>query len=151
MIGAFSKEVAKKMVRILVNLDTEFAYTFNSEDGLDEVSTTSGAVVFELKDKMVSQAIRFTAESIGFQRVEMNSLRGGLPKVNAEIFNSILDNKATQAQKEIVELNAAFGIQASGKAASLLEAKELAVESLASGKARKLFDQFVEATNSIGV
>ncbi|MBO6524486.1 MAG: anthranilate phosphoribosyltransferase [Balneolaceae bacterium] len=150
VIGAFSKEVASKMVSILANLDTEFAYTFNSHDGLDELSTTAHAEVFELKDSVVSRAITFDAQSIGFQKVGMDELMGGEPDVNAEIFNNILDNKATRAQKEIILLNATFAIQASGKVESLVEAKELATDCLESSKARKLFDQFVEATNSVG-
>ncbi len=151
VIGAFSKEVASKMVKILANLDTEFAYTFNSHDGLDELSTTAQAEVFELQDSVVSRAITFDAQSIDFQKVKMEELMGGEPDLNAEIFNNILDNKATQAQKEIILLNATFAIQASGKVDTLAEAKELAIDSLESGKARKLFNQFVEATKSVGV
>lgn len=150
VIGAFSKEVAEKMAHILANLDTEFGYTFNSHDGLDEVSTTSNAEIFEIKDNLISEGIMFTPESIGFQRVEMDRLMGGNPDLNADIFNNILVNKATKAQKEIALLNATFAIQASGKVETLADAKELATDSLESGKARKLFNQFVEATNSVG-
>ncbi len=150
VIGAFSKDVAFKMVKILANLDTQFAYTFNSHDGLDELSTTAQAEVFELKDNVASTAFTFDAQSLGFQKVEMNKLLGGEPELNAEIFNNILDNKATQAQKEIILLNATFAIQASGKVDSLTDAKEMAIDSLESGKARKLFNHFVEATNSVG-
>lgn len=151
VIGAFSKDVASKMAKILANLDTEFAYTFNSHDGLDELSTTAQAEVFELKDNLASTSITFDAQSLGFHKVDMNKLLGGEPDINAEIFNNILDNKATQAQKEIILLNATFAIQASGKVESLTEAKELAIDSLESGKARTLFNHFVEATNSLGV
>lgn len=149
VIGAFSKDVAQKMVRILAKLNTEFAYTFNSYDGLDELSTTSDAEVFEVKDSVASQAIVFSPESLGFQRVDMDDLLGGTPELNAEIFSSILNNSSTEAQKEIVVLNSTFAIQASGKVESLNEAKDLAIDSLESGKAKKLFEHFVEATNSI--
>ncbi len=150
VIGAFSKDVAEKMAHILANLDTDYGYTFNSHDGLDEVSTTSDSEIFEIKESLISESILFTPESLGFHRVDMDTLHGGLPDMNAEIFNNILDNKATQAQKEIILLNATFGIQASGKVETLIEAKELAIDSLESGKARKLFNHFVEATNSAG-
>lgn len=151
VIGAFSKEVAEKMAHILANLDTEFGYTFNSHDGLDEVSTTSDVEIFEIKDSLISESISFVPESLGFQRVKMKNLLGGTPDINAQIFDSILDNKATNAQKEIALLNATFAIQASGKVETLLEAKELAEDSLESGKARKKFNHFVEASKSFGV
>ncbi len=150
VVGAFNKDVAEKMAHILANLDTEFGYTFNAHDGLDEVSTTSDSEIYEIKDNLISESVLFAPESIGFQRVDMNSLVGGTPDINAEIFNNILDNKATIAQKEIALLNATFAIQASGKVITLNEAKELAIDSLESGKARLMFNNFVEATNNVG-
>ncbi|MCP9292776.1 anthranilate phosphoribosyltransferase [Gracilimonas sediminicola] len=147
VIGAFSKEVAEKMVHILANLDTDFAYTFNAHDGLDEVSLTSQSEIFELKDKVVSTSILFDPESIGFKKVEMDDLMGGGKKENAEILTNIMANKATEAQQNIALLNATFAIQASGKVEKLEEAKELAVEALESGKARKMLNDFIDATN----
>ncbi|SMO34059.1 anthranilate phosphoribosyltransferase [Gracilimonas mengyeensis] len=147
VIGAFNKETAEKMVHILANLGTEFAYTFNAHDGLDEVSLTSQSEIFELKDNLVSTSIVFDPESIGFEKVEMKALMGGGKEENAEILTNIMANKATDAQKGIALLNAAFAIQASGKVKTLEEGKELAEEALESGKARKLFNDFVDATN----
>jgi anthranilate phosphoribosyltransferase len=149
VIGAFSKKVAEQMAMILSNLDTEFAYTFNSHDGLDEVSTTSDANIFEIKDHMVSTAFNFSADSLGFNRVEMSELIGGGAEENAEIFRNILSDKATAAQRDIVILNATFAIQASGKVNSLLEARELAEESLYSGAAKRVFESFIQATNEV--
>ncbi|HCD52331.1 MAG TPA: anthranilate phosphoribosyltransferase [Balneolaceae bacterium] len=150
VIGAYSKEVAEQMAHILANLSTEFAYTFNADDGLDEVSLTANSLVFELKDNILSRGIIFTPESIGFERVNISELMGGDPGFNADIFTNILDNKGTVAQQNMVLLNATFAIQASGKVETMLEAKELATESLESGKARKVFNNFVEATNEFG-
>jgi len=149
VIGAFSKEVAEKMAHILANLHTEFAYTFNSHDGLDELSLTSRADVFELKDSVLSMPILFDPESLDFPRRAMADLVGGDPKDNALIFDNVLNNNATEAQRDIILLNSAFGIQASGKVSSLGEAKILAEESLESGKAREIFDNFVEATRNV--
>lgn len=147
VIGAFSKEVAEKMVHILANLNTDFAYTFNAHDGLDEVSLTSQSEIFELKDKLVSTSIIFDPESIGFHKVKMNDLMGGGKEKNAEILIKIMANKATEAQKNIALLNATFAIQASGKLEKLEEAKKMAVEAVESGAARKLFNDFIDATN----
>lgn len=147
VIGAFSKEVAEKMVHILANLNTDFAYTFNAHDGLDEVSLTSQSEVFELKDKLVSTSIIFDPESIGFQKVSMDDIIGGGKEENARILTNIMANKATVAQQNIALLNATFAIQASGKVEKLEEAKDLAEDTLKSGKARKLLNDFVDATN----
>lgn len=150
VIGAFSKEVAEKMAHILANLETDFAYTFNSHDGLDELSLTSRADVFELQESVLSTSILFDPVSLGFEKVDMASLIGGKAEENAQIFLNILDNNATIPQRDIIVLNAAFAIQASGKVVSLAEAKILAEESLESGRARTVFNQFIEATQSVG-
>lgn len=147
VIGAFSKEVAEKMVHILANLNTDFAYTFNAHDGLDEVSLTSQSEVFELKDKVVSTSILFDPESIGFNKVEMDALMGGGKEENANILTSIMAGEATEAQQNIALLNATFAIQASGKVNKLEEAKELATEALESGKACRMLNDFIDATN----
>ena len=89
----------------------------------------------------------FDPESIGFQKVSMDDLMGGGKKENAEILISVMANKATEAQQNIALLNAAFAIQASGKAEKLEDAKDLAVEALKSGKARKMLNDFMDATN----
>ncbi|MTI88018.1 MAG: anthranilate phosphoribosyltransferase [Balneolaceae bacterium] len=149
VIGAYSKEVADKMIHILSNLETDFAYTFNAHDGLDEVSLTSYSEIFELKERIVSRSILFDPESIGFKKVTMEELMGGGKEKNAAILTAILSNKATEAQKNMALLNATFAIQASGKVDKLGEAKELAIESIESGSAWKVFNHFIEATNEV--
>jgi len=147
VIGAYNKEVAEKMAHILANLDTEFAYTFNAHDGLDEMSISGQSEVYELQDKLVSTSFTFSPQSLGFQKYSLDDLMGGDAKENAQILTNIFANKATDAQRDIILLNATFAIQASGKVNELAEAKELAIDSLASGKARKMFNDFVDATN----
>lgn len=146
VIGAFSKPVAEKMIQILGNLDTEFAHTFNAHDGLDEVSTTSDSEIFELG---VAHSTVFKPESLGFQRASMNDLLGGDREENATILRNIMLNKATQAQKDIVMLNATFAIKASGKVSDLQEAKLLAEDSIASGKANDMLNSFIQATQDV--
>jgi len=149
VIGAYSKQIAEKMAHILANLETDFAYTFNSHDGLDELSLTSRADIYELKDSMLSMPILFDPISLDFEFRAMDDIVGGDAKVNAKIFENILDNNSTEAQRDIILLNAAFGIQASGKVVGLGEAKILAEESLESGRAREVFDNYLEASRNV--
>lgn len=149
VIGAYNKSIAEKMAHILANLQTEFAYTISSQDGLDELSLSSQANVYELKDSVLSTSILFDPESLGFEKADLSMLVGGNADDNAHIFEQVLDNTATKPQRDVVLLNAAFGIQASGKVNSLLEAKEMAVESLESGKARTVFNHFIETTRNV--
>ncbi len=147
VIGTFDAEVSSKMAGILSKLDTEFAYVVNAKDGLDEVSVTSPTVVHTLENKSISDTATFKPESLGFKTYDMDQLMGGDAEKNASILKNILANKCTDAQRDIVLVNATFAIHASGLADSLQEAKEKAIESLESGSARKVFNNFIDATN----
>lgn len=149
VIGAYSKDTARKIALILANLDTEFAYTLNAHDGLDEVSLSAQTEIFELTNRMMKEATTFDPRSLDFRWTKLEELQGGNADFNADIIRSILANKAKKPQQNITLLNAAFGIHASGKANQLTEAKELAEESLKSGEAQKALDRFVEATNEV--
>lgn len=149
VIGAFNKETAQKMIQILGNLQTENAYTVNAHDGLDEVSTTSQSEIFELKTHLSGDSVTFDPVSLGYEKTTHESLLGGDAEKNAEILVNVLEGKSTQAQRDISELNATFAIRASGITHDLEEAKEIAVDSIDSGKARKKLYQLVKESQLI--
>lgn len=149
MIGAFNKETAGKMIRILGNLETENAYTVNAHDGLDEISTTSQSEIFELKTHLNGDSVTFDPISLGYEKVNRQAITGGNAKVNAKILLNILDGKSSRAQRDIAELNATFAIRASNMINNLEEAKEMAAKSIDSGEARKKLDQFIKESQSI--
>lgn len=149
MVGAFSREVARQIVHILANLETEFAYSVNAHDGLDEVSLSAQSEIYELNNSMVTESVVFDPRSLDFDWVDIEDLKGGEADHNAGIIRSILENKSKPAQRDVVLLNSAFGIHASGKVEHLAEARRLAVESLQSGKAVEALKRFVEATNDV--
>ena len=149
IVGAFNKETAHLIAQILSNLDTDFAYTVNAEDGLDEISLSADSQLYEVNKNMVSEAVRFSPENLNFTRIDLDELQGGDAEYNANIITNIMDDNAADAQKNIAVVNAAFGIHAAGKTGSLSEAKKLANESITSGAARKSLDNFVEATNNV--
>jgi len=149
VVGAFSKEAAQKMVQILGNLETESAFTLSAHDGLDEISITSQTEIFELKSNVSGHSSRFDPESLGYKKAKLEDILGGDAKKNAGILKDILTNKATQPQRDIVELNAAFAIYATQKAESLEEAKSMAAESIDSGTANEKLERFIEVSKSL--
>lgn len=151
VIGAYSLDAAQTIISILAKLGTDFAYTLNANDGLDEFSTTASTEVFELKNSVFTGPARFNAETLGFARTDLKSLEGGDAQVNAGIISSIFDNKATEAQEEIVILNATFAIHASGIYEDLQESNLAARESVEAGKAKQALKDFAECTNDAGM
>ncbi len=147
VVGAYDLQTAEKIARILVNLDTEYAYAVHAHDGLDEISTTSLTEVFQLNGRRELESRTFDPRVLGITLAKAGELDGGTPVENAEIIRSVLNEKATRAQRDIVLLNATFAIHASGLYDDFQEASLVALESLESGEARKALSRFTEATS----
>lgn len=149
VVGAFDKRTAGQIAKILANLNSEFVYSVHSRDGMDELSLSAPTFVFELSNNKINELPPFDSATLGFQPVGLPKIQGRDAEFNANIITSILKGTSTDAQRDIVLLNATFGIHASGKADNLKEAKQLAVESVESGAAYKALNDFIEATNDV--
>ncbi|MCC5940658.1 MAG: anthranilate phosphoribosyltransferase [Balneolaceae bacterium] len=148
-VGAYSKEAAGMMIQILGNLHTENAYSVNSHDGLDEVSLSSQCEIFELENSVSGNSITFDPVSLGYDKVELEELKGGDADENAGIIKRILEGASTDAQRNVVEMNAAFGIRVSNVTDSLEKAKEMASKSIDSGEALKKLELFISESQKV--
>ncbi|MEX0945418.1 MAG: anthranilate phosphoribosyltransferase [Balneolaceae bacterium] len=149
LVGTFSMEAAQKMIRIFDHLDVENAITVYAQDGLDEVSLTSKSNIFESKSGKSNNAYSFDPTSLGYEMVHINEIMGGDAKQNAEIIRAIVENRSTKAQRDVVELNAAFAIYSTGSVDSLKQAKDQAKMSIDSGEAKKKLDQFIKESQKV--
>ena len=149
VVGAFDKRTSRQIAEILSNLNTEHVYSVHARDGLDELSLSAPTFLFELDGEEVTEHPPFDPARLGFEPVSLQQLQGGDAFFNADIIRSILKREATDAQRNIVVLNATFGIHVSGKADSLEEAKKMAEESIDSGSALKALKRMSEATNDV--
>lgn len=149
LVGTFSKEAALKMNQIFERLDAERTLTVHSHDGLDEVSLTSKSDLFETKKGNRFHQFEFDPSTNGYSLVSMKALQGGDAKQNAEIIRAISENRSTQAQRDIVELNAAFAIYVANQATDFNQAKELASKSINSGEMKKKIDLFAGESQKI--
>jgi len=127
----------------------------NSIDGYDEISLTGDFKVTVGIGSATVPAV-FTAGSsyerifkpsdLGFAVAKPEELVAGATEAEAkEIFDSVLENRALPAQKNIVLANAAFGIQVLEKGEkSIEECIDIARQSIDSGAALRTFKKFVE-------
>ena len=87
----------------------------------------------------------YTPQELGFRKVNQQELSGGDTIAEAaQIFMNVLDNKATEAQRNAVVINSAFAIQTRCPQKPLEQCKAEASESLESGQAKKVFVKFEE-------
>ena len=75
---------------------------------------------------------------------EVDLYGGDTTEEAAKIFNNVLKNKATSAQRDVVIANSAFAIQVIESQKSIFECIDMAKESLESGKALQVLNKFVE-------
>ena len=109
-------------------------------DGYDEISLTSEFKVATPEKEQV-----FTPEQIGLNRCRPEELSGGdTPEEAARIFDAVLHNTATAAQRDCVLANAAFAIRVICPDKEVAECLAEARESLLGGKAAAAFRKFVE-------
>lgn len=119
--------------------DTRFAVV-HSMDGFDEISLT-----YDFKVAMPEMEKIYTPEMIGFPRCKEKDLYGGdTPAQAACIFDNLLHNRATEAQKNCVIANAAFAIRVVCPEKKLKDCITEARESLESGKALRAFNTFID-------
>lgn len=112
----------------------------HSLDGYDEISLTSTCKVSNNKGENV-----YSPEDLGFRQIAQKELWGGETVADAsKIFLNVLNNKATDAQRNAVVINSAFTIQTICPEKTIDECKSEALQSLERGKSKKAFEKFIE-------
>jgi anthranilate phosphoribosyltransferase len=139
LLGVYSLSLLRLYSYTFQENRSRFAVV-HSLDGYDEVSLTG-----EFKVATNGNEKIYTPEDLGFKRYAEKELYGGdTPEDAARIFDNVMNNKATEAQKNVVVANAAFAIQVIEPQKSLEECIAMARESLESGKARNVLKRFLE-------
>lgn len=121
---------------------TRFAVV-HSLDGYDEISLTADfKVAIPEKEKI------YSPEMLGFKRCTEADLDGGnTPEEAARIFDAVLENRATEAQRNCVVINSAFAIQVICPEKSIETCIAEAKESLDSGRALATFKKYISMNN----
>ncbi len=121
---------------------TRFAVV-HSLDGYDEISLTA-----DFKVAMPEKEKIYSPELLGFKRCTEADLDGGnTPEEAARIFDAVLENRATEAQRNCVVINSAFAIQVICPEKSIETCIAEAKESLDSGRALATFRKYVSMNN----
>jgi anthranilate phosphoribosyltransferase len=145
VLGVYREDLVEKLARVLHNLGCKRGFVVHGLDGMDEITLTTGTAVAEVTSSGVTLG-RFEPEQLGFTRCDMSDLHGGHAVDNAIIVRDILAGKEG-AKREIVLVNAAFGLLAAGRAASLEAGVTLAREAIDSGQALYTMERLAVLTN----
>jgi anthranilate phosphoribosyltransferase len=147
VLGVFSHALTEPMAQVLGKLGAEHAFVVHGEDGLDEITTTAGTRVSELKNGTVN-TYTLSPELFGFETGPGDDLTGGDAAVNAKITTDILEGQAG-TKRNIVIMNAAAALVAGGKVKDFVEGAKAAATAIDSGGARRKLEEVKKVSNSL--
>ncbi len=148
LVGTFSLDAAEKMARVFSRLGAKRVIVVHSDDGIDEISLSGNTTVFEVSESKPVKKYSISPADFGFSLVSLSELLGNTVETNAAICRHILEGKQGP-HRDVVLLNAGFGLFAAGKAAGPQEGIHLAEESIDSGNALRKLKDLIEASNSV--
>jgi len=146
LLGVGSHDKAPLMAHALQGMGIVKALVVHGEDGLDEFSTTSPTLVWEVSPQDVRE-YRLDALDMDIARAGLDELRGGDARENASIIREEVLAGAKGPRRDIAVLNAAAAIYAAGKAEGFEEGLGLAEESIDSGRALRKLEEMARFTN----
>jgi anthranilate phosphoribosyltransferase len=139
LVGVFSLELARLFAYLYQQTDKQFL-VLHALDGYDEVSLTGAFKIITAQSEQV-----LTPSHLGLDTLRAEQLFGGeTVEASAKIFMNVLNNEATEAQKQAVLANASLALYCANPNQSLTDAVAAARESLESGKALNSFKKLIE-------
>ena len=149
LIGVADARYVERIAQAVRLMGSERNLIVHSEDGLDEVSTTSPTAVVEVfAGQGFDVRYEVAPEEFGMPRARLEELRGGDAAENASYLREVLDG-VEGPRLDIVLLNAGAALYIAEAAASIAEGVDKAREVVASGAARAKLDALVRTTNRL--
>ena len=146
-MGVFSERLVPQIAEVLATLGVRRAFVVHGDDGLDEITTTTGTTIAEVRDgKMTSGKI--TSTDFGVPEALSEDLRGGDSDTNRVIVEEVLAG-ISGPQRDIVVVNASASLVAAGKVEDFKEGVEVAARSIDSGEAANRLRHLAEFTTNI--
>jgi anthranilate phosphoribosyltransferase len=147
LLGVADRALLERMTLVLQNLGCTHALVVHGEDGLDEITITGKTFVCELKDAYIN-SYSVSPEDFGISRANLDTLKGGNARDNAELLHDILSG-STGPRRDIVLMNASAVLMAGDKIKTFRQGVEMAREAIDSGRALDKLEQLVKFSQSL--
>jgi anthranilate phosphoribosyltransferase len=138
-LGVADASLASTMADVLVRLGVERAIVFHAADGMDELSVASPSFVIEVDGQR--KEYELDPVELGLAHAPVESMRGGGPEENARLAREVLGG-AKGPRRDVVLLNSAAALRASGRARDWQEGLGLAAEAIDSERAGEVLDRW---------
>ena len=145
VLGVFSPDVIDLVASALAELGVARAFVVHGAGGLDEISLAGETMIAEVNHGAIRR-YTLTPEDFGVSHAPLTAIQGGSPAENAATIRAILSG-GTGPRTDIVVINAAAALVATGVAANFREGAALAKATLASGRAQEKLSALCIFTN----
>jgi anthranilate phosphoribosyltransferase len=120
IIGVYDQKAAKKMAEASLQLNINRALFVTGEDGLDEITVQGKTAIIEIRDGKLYE-YSFSPEEVG---ISQRSLEGAIvdnAKESAALIQSVFQENAPDAARDLVLLNAGAALYVQGGVSSIAE------------------------------
>ena len=147
ILGVYDPNLTEVMAGVLANLGTQSAFVVHGAGGLDEVSNLGTTKISEVKNgKVITYYL--DPQKYGLSYATAEQLKGGTAEENAVITRRIMGGEQGPA-RDIVLLNTAVALMASGFAPTVEEGMNAAASVIDSGAAAKKLIELVNYTQNL--
>jgi len=143
LIGVFANDYINRIVKIMQKNHSEIILAVRSEDGMDELSTTSKNKICMLKNNEITEFM-INPEKYNLQKGQLCDIQIKTKQEAIDSFVNVLNNSSNRTMKEITILNAAGGMVAGGMCDNFEEGVEMSLNIINSGKAFEKLKQFAK-------
>ena len=148
LLGVFDEVFVPKMTEAARELGMKSAIVVSSREKMDEISISDITYAGRLLNGTI-EYFEIDPQSLGIKKAPFEAILGGDVEKNAMIFRDVLTNRATDPQRDMVLINAAYALIADGMARDVQEGLEIAREGLLSGKAAEKLKQIVSVSSKL--
>ncbi|MDO9057130.1 MAG: anthranilate phosphoribosyltransferase [Sulfuricurvum sp.] len=148
LLGVFDEVFVPKMAEAARELGMQSAIVVSSREKMDEISISDITYAGHLKNGGI-EYFEIDPQMLGIKKAPFEAILGGEAERNAEILTDILNNRSTEAQRDMVLINAAYALVAEGMARDAQEGLEIARDTLLSGKAAEKLKQIVSVSSKL--
>ncbi len=145
LVGVADPKMLRRIVQVLEAMGVKEALVVHGS-GLDEVALHAETRAIRLSNGALTE-LELTPEDAGLKRAPLNVVTGGDAEENAGRLRALLSGKGTQAEADIVALNAGALLMTAGLSKDLRMGVALSRDVLKSGKGGRLLSDFIEASN----
>ena len=147
-LAVYDKAFVPKMLEALKINGSTSAIVVSSKEGMDEISISDITYASYLKDSKIRE-FEIDPQDYGIKKVPLRAIVGGDASLNAKILYNIFNSKSTDAQRDIVLINAASAFMVNGMARDIQDGLEIAQRTIRSGKAKEKLSKIIEISNKL--